>query len=194
MRKEEFLRLLKKELSFLSKEEVKDCLAFYREMIDNRIEEGMSEENAVKEIGSIEEIVKQIIYERHINKDKTKRKLKKGEIVLLIVGSPIWASLLISVLAIIFSLYASIWAIVISLWAAFVSFVAGSFVGLFLFFVYLFQGRITNCLTWLGLGFVCLSLGIIFYYICKKITIWSLKLTKYCFSIIKNKFNKKEEE
>lgn len=194
MCKEEFLRLLKKELSFLPKDEVKDCLAFYNEMIDNRIEEGMSEEDAIKDIGSIEEIVKQIVYEKHINKDKIKRRLKVGEIVLLAVGSPIWLSLLIAFFAIIFSLYISLWAIVISLWSIFVSFIVGSFIELILFFIYLFKGRIVSSLVWLGLCLVCFSLGIFFYYICKEITKWSVKLTKYCFSINKNKINRKGKE
>jgi uncharacterized membrane protein len=125
MRKEEFLRLLKKELSFLPKDEIKDCLAFYNEMIDNRIEEGMSEEEAVKDIGSIEDIVKQIVYEKHVNKDKIKRKLKTGEIALIAFGSPIWLSLLIAFLVIIISVYISLWVVVISLWSVFVSLIAG---------------------------------------------------------------------
>lgn len=194
MRKEEFLRLLKKELSFLPKDEIKDCLAFYNEMIDNRIEEGMSEEEAVKDIGSIEDIVKQIVYEKHVNKDKIKRKLKTGEIALLAVGSPIWLSLLIAFLVIIISVYISLWVVVISLWSVFVSLIAGSFIGLFLFFIYLFKGKIVSSLVWLGLSFVCLSLGIFFYYICKEITKMSIKLTKYCFSIIKNKCKGKEKK
>ena len=41
--------------------DVEERLTFYSEMIDDRMEEGISEEEAVCEIGSVDEIVSQII-------------------------------------------------------------------------------------------------------------------------------------
>ena len=60
MNKKGFLEKLKSELNGYSPEEVDRSIAFYSEMIDDRIEDGADEEEAVASIGSIEEIVNQI--------------------------------------------------------------------------------------------------------------------------------------
>ena len=61
MNKQEFLTELKKALSPLSKADLEERLSFYSEMIDDRMEEGLSEEEAVAAIGSPDEIAAQII-------------------------------------------------------------------------------------------------------------------------------------
>ena len=57
-------------------------------------------------------------------------KLKWWETTLIIIGSPVWLSLLISLAAAAVSVYVSLWAIVISLWAVFVSFIAFGLYGI----------------------------------------------------------------
>ena len=47
MNKTEFLNELKDGLSGLPREDVEERLSFYGEMIDDRVEEGMTEEEAV---------------------------------------------------------------------------------------------------------------------------------------------------
>ncbi len=115
MNKQKFLRALKKSLSILSRKDAQERLSFYSEMIDDRIEEGLSEEEAVAAVGSIREIADQIISEALENKTRDKagysRKLKAWEIVLLIVGSPVWFPLLIAAFAVIWSLIITLWAI-----------------------------------------------------------------------------------
>ena len=54
MNKKGFLEKLKSELNGYSPEEVDRSIAFYSEMIDDRIEDGANEEEAVASIGSIE--------------------------------------------------------------------------------------------------------------------------------------------
>ncbi len=115
MKKQEFLRALKKRLSPLSAGEAQEHVGFYSEMIDDRIEEGLTEESAVAAVGGIEEIAEQIISEASAGKDSDKengkRKLKVWEIVLLIVGSPIWLSVLVAVFAVFWSLIIALWAV-----------------------------------------------------------------------------------
>ena len=53
MNKETFLSELKKGLSGLPADDVNERLAFYGEMIDDRVEESMSEEEAVAGIGTV---------------------------------------------------------------------------------------------------------------------------------------------
>ena len=51
MTKEQFLNELQNRLSFLPSSEVAPFISYYREMIEDRMEEGMSEEAAVADVG-----------------------------------------------------------------------------------------------------------------------------------------------
>lgn len=185
MTKLNFLLALHERLSDLPQDEVEERLTFYIEMIEDRMEEGLSEEDAVAAVGSIDEIAGQIISELSsvpIAKEaKPKRRLKAGEIVLLVLGSPIWLSLLIAAFAVILSLYISVWAVIISLWAVFAS-LAGCGLG------GIAGGIILSCvgnphagLVLIAAGFVCAGLSIFLLYGCKAVTIGTARLTKYCF-------------
>ena len=81
MRKQEFLDELNKKLSDLSRSEAEERISFYSEMIDDRIEEGLSEEDAVSAIGTIDNVAMQITAEIPLTKIakvnfKSKRKMK----------------------------------------------------------------------------------------------------------------------
>ncbi len=122
MRKREFLWLLNRRLSGLPKQEIEERLNFYSEMIDDRKEEGLTEEDAVSAVGSVDDIVAQIKGEEH-QKDATdnivshRKRLTSWDIVLLIVGSPVWFPLLVAALAVIVAGYAVIWSLILILWA-----------------------------------------------------------------------------
>ena len=96
MNKEEFIAELKDGLSGLPQNDIDERVLFYTEMIDDRMEEGMSEEEAISGIGSVEEIVSQIISEVPLTKIVKKRitpdrALRTWEIVLIVLGSPFGA-------------------------------------------------------------------------------------------------------
>ena len=110
MNKNEFLSLLNKKLEKFPKQEVKERRVFYSEMIDDRVEEGLTEDEAVSEIGDIDEIVKQIAIEM-VDKEIVKEPLNKWELILLIVGSPIWFPLLLVAFVVVWSLLISLWVI-----------------------------------------------------------------------------------
>ena len=59
MTKQNFLDKLRTKLKALPKKEVEECLSFYSEMIDDRIEEGLSECDAVSAIGDVNKITKE---------------------------------------------------------------------------------------------------------------------------------------
>ena len=116
MTKKEFLTRLRRSLSSLGRVEVKDSLSFYGEIIDDKIEEGFSERDAVASIGDIEEIVAQILKENGIEKKPGKRKsLTSGQVLMLILGFPVWLPLLIAGIAVMWSLEIAIWAVEIPL-------------------------------------------------------------------------------
>ena len=84
MTKTEFVLELASKLSLLPWEEIEDRISFYVEMIDDRMEEGVSEEEAVAAIGSVDEIASQIIAEIPLAK-LVKEKIKPIQIAALAV-------------------------------------------------------------------------------------------------------------
>lgn len=199
MRKQDFIKELRLNLSFLPKEEIDDRISFYSELIDDKIEEGVKEEDAIKSIGSIDEIINQIIDEMPLSKIakdkiKPKRKLNGLEIALIIVGSPIWLSLLLSLIAVLFSLYIIGWSIVISIWAILISLIAVLVAGIVLTIISLFSNIYIVALSYLGATLVILGLTILMHYVCKIITRLYIKLTKLIVLSIKKKMLKRGEK
>lgn len=132
MKKQEFLRALKKRLSRLPRKDVEERINFYNEMIDDRMEEGLAEEDAVSAVGSVDKIAEQIISDRveeKVCEEKApKRNPKAWEVVLLIAGAPIWLPIIIAVFAV-------IWSVMIALWAVEVPFFIFSYISKFLLIV-----------------------------------------------------------
>ena len=197
MTKQEFLTALLRGLDGLPKKDIDETLHFYSEIIDDRMEEGLPEEEAVAAAGDVEEIITQIIGSppKDTNK-KNKRKnrrLKTSESILLAVGSPIWIPLGIAALAVIFSLWASLWSVVISLWAAFVSLSGTGFGGVTGGIILLFTGESIEGMALLGGGLVCGGLSIFLFYGCRWLTEQCVRLTKKLIMWIKSIFTKKGE-
>lgn len=198
MTKLEFILALNERLSGMPKSEITERLEFYSEMIDDRIEEGLSEAEAVADIGSVEDIAAQIVAETPLikiakEKLKPKRHFKAWEIVLLALGSPIWLSLLIAAFAVMLSLYASVWAIIISLWSVFAAFLGctvGGIVGGIC--IAIFENP-TVGIALMGAALVCAGLSIFSFFGCKAATKGILLLTKKAALVIKGLFLKKEK-
>ena len=198
MNKLKFILSLHEKLSGMPESEIEERLNFYSEMIEDRIEEGLSEEEAVADIGNIDDIANQIISDIPLtkivkNKVKKKRKLRVWEIVLISVGSPIWFSLLVAAFAVIISVFASIWAVVVSLWAVDFA-LALCFLGCVVALVLLSIGNnVLLGLALLGCGIVCAGLSMFLFYGCLEATkgsVWLLKKFIFC---LKKCFRRKED-
>jgi len=172
MNKQEFLSKLRKGLFGLPPKEKKEHLSFYSEMIDDRIEDGLSEEVAVSEIGNIEDIITQI------KATTPKKKKSAGTIVLLILGFPVWGSLLIAAAAVVIALYAAWWVILIALWAVFGALLGCAFGGMVGGIIRSCYGNVSTGLALVGAGLICAGLGIFLFYGCKAATKGTLRLTK----------------
>ena len=196
MTKQDFLTCLKQGLTGIPQSELDGRLAFYSEIIDDRIEEGLTEEEAVADVGNVDEIITQVLSEIPLpklikEKVKPKSKMKTWEIVLLIIGAPIWLPLLISAVAVIFSLYVSLWAVIISLWAVAVSIIACS-VGFTVYgIVSLVLSNKTVGLFFIGSAFVCAGLATFMFVGFKTMTKGTVHLTKEMILKIKILFIKK---
>lgn len=172
MRRREFLLRLKGRLSGLTTDkEIKERLDFYNEMIDDRMEDGLSEDAAVAAIGSVEKISAQIINdiknsENRAEKPKQKRRLGAWEIVLLALGSPIWLSLLVVAASVVIALFAVLLAVVLSLWAVFASLCAGGIGGVVGCIILLIGGGVSQSCAFLGCGLVLGGLSIFTFFGC----------------------------
>lgn len=196
MTKIQFLLALNKGLSGLPQDEIEERLTFYSEIIDDRMEDGLSEAEAVASIDSVEEIVAQSVEEIPLtkivkNKVKPKRKLQAWEIVLLAVGSPIWLSLAIAAFAVVLSLYVVLWAAIISLWAIDFALFACLLAGIGAGIGFVTANPLSGVFL-IGAGMICGGLSIFGFYGCKAATMGAVWLTKKIALGIKHCLIKKE--
>ena len=197
MTKTQFVLELSEKLSGLPKDDIKKSAEFYIEMIDDRMDEGMSEAEAVAAIGSVDTIAEEILGEIPMvklvkEKIKPKRKLSAWEIVLLAIGSPIWISLAAVAIAVVLSIYVCLWAVEICIYATNITFFAGALSGVVLTVVYFIHGNVGAALLVLGAGILCAGLGLLMMWVCRESTRLMVVLTKKIWLGIKKMFVRKE--
>lgn len=199
MTKQEFLSELKKRLSCLPEQDREERIDFYSEMIDDRMEEGLTEAEAVSEIGSVNEIAEQIIADTPLIKlakerIKPKKRWQAWEIILLILGSPIWLSLAVAAFAVALSLYAVLWSLVVTVWAVFVTFAACSVGGIVAGVIFIIRGLGFTGIAMIGASFVCAGSAILLFFGSRAATVGVLRLTRAIASGIKKCFAGKEKD
>ena len=195
MTKQEFLTSLRIKLSGLPRSEIEERLNFYGEMIDDRMEEGLSEREAVLAIGSADSVALSVLRETSTVRKEQKseianRRMKWWEILLLALGSPIWLSLLIAMFAVIISAYAVVWALVVSVWAVFAALI-GCAVGCLGFSVLtICQGMVAQGIAMFAASLVCAGLGIFLLFGCISATKGTVELTRASVGWIQKFFHK----
>ena len=185
MNKQDFIKKLNNKLSDLPKKEVEDQINFYIEMIDDRIEDGMDEKEAIKDIGGVDEVYRQIVDAiplRTIAKAKLRKKrrrtMKVWKTILLIIGFPLWGTLLIASLALWAVVYVCLWVLAICVWIIFVALIIGSQIGFIASLISLIAGNTTYAAYIFGASLVAAGLTIIFFYLGKLAFKGMGKLTK----------------
>lgn len=119
MTKSEYLQRLRNLLACLPPDQVEESVAFYAEAIDDRIEDGMTEADAVAAMGAPSSVAETILDDlpavpRAIV--KTRRRSTLLLLVLALVGSPIWLSLGIAFIAVALAVYICIWMLAFCVW------------------------------------------------------------------------------
>ena len=164
MKKSEFLNLLESELAELPESEIKKSLTYYSEMIDDRIEDGESESDAVASLGSIDEISKSVISQTPLSVKvgepaKKKVRLNISVLILLILGSPIWLSILLALFSVIISLYAAIVSIIIAMYSVVAALLVGGAAAVLGSPIIMYTNIHTG-IALIGAGFIMFGLGI----------------------------------
>lgn len=200
MKKQEFLDKLRASLWAMPEADKQRSVDYYAEMIDDRMEDGLSEEEAVAAVGDLDEIVKQILTESprppQVVSPKEKQKIAQDNtkvwlIILLIVGSPIWIPLAAGLLSTALSVYISLWTVVISLYATFVALAiaaVGCVVGSFFMI-----GRLGTILVTLGAALLCAGLAVLLFLLSDLAAKGLVKLTKLAWDACKGVFQRKEQ-
>lgn len=218
MTKQDFLACLSEKLTGLPQNDVGERLRFYGEMIDDRMEEGMTEEDAVAAVGSVDEIAAGIMEDNTAptseaeaelsgeeNTEPTAddmvpvkaehrsgRKIKAWEILLLVLGAPIWFSLLVAAVSVAVSLYVVLWSVVVSLWAVVASLSACALYGVVAGIAFAIGESGLVGIALLGAGLACAGLFILFFCGSKVATKGTVLLTGKIARGIKNAFTRKE--
>ena len=172
MNKTEFLEKLKIALSHFSNDQVTETLHYYEEAIDDRIEDGMTEEEAVSDLETIEEIAHtmelelpmSVVMKKKINLLKSETNDHKTLwMVLAICGAPLWFPLLFAGVLLILSVYIVIWSLIFSLVIAVASFALASISCVFSFVAQLIEGSFLSAFQTLGGSIACAGLFLMLY-------------------------------
>ncbi len=124
--------------------------------------------------------------------DSLHKRLGYWEIVLLVLGSPIWLSLLIAALAVVIALYISLWSVIVSLWAGFAAIIGASLGTLITGISYELDSFFFGGVAMFGISSVCAGLAIFAFFACKAATNGILLLTKKMVSWMKSRLSRKE--
>lgn len=198
MNREEFLTAIREKISILPQGDVEKSLEYYEEMIEDYIEDGMTEEEAIKAIGSADDIASQILNETPLPKlvkakIKPKRAFRVWEIVLLAVGSVVWFPLLLAAIAVFFAVYIVIWSFIVVLYSLDFSFAALGIAGTVGSVFIMISGNYCQSLLYLGVGLFSAGVAILLFFCFNKVTSGVIKLSKIIIRWVKFLFIGKGE-
>ncbi len=173
MTKMQFETSLRARLRGIPENEVNRYVEYYMEMINDRIDEGMGEDEAVAAVGHLDDIEARIRSERQqqfVNsaKPEGKKKLSSGAAAAIIIGCILFSPLIIGLLGIAIGLVFGVIGIAIGLFFAAVGIYIGALAcvaaGFGIMFISIFSfsaGMPANGLFMLGGGFFLTGISIL---------------------------------
>ena len=157
------------------------ALEFYEEAISDRIEDGLTEDEAVAAIGTPDEIAQQILMDTPLPKlVKAKAKPEKGfkvwEIILLVLGFPIWFSVLLAAGLVALSLIIVLFAIVLSFFAIILALGLGGIVLVVASILMMIAGGGSASIFNIGIAILCIGLAVLLFIPAKALALWIVEL------------------
>lgn len=164
MTKQGFLAALEQALAKLPHAEAQQAIAFYDEAISDRVEDGMTEEEAVASLGDVDEIAAQIASEippipRAIAKANTGSRTLN--IVLLALFSPIWVPIAGALAVAALCIYLAIWLIIAAMWMVVAILIGMGPLGLFVFANIFSRGFVLSSFFALGICLMACGGGLL---------------------------------
>lgn len=167
MRRLDFLEALSEKLNALPQVEINRSVAYYDEMIEDRMEDGMAEEEAVAALGDLNEIAQDILKGLRVSPTPSRTPVSAPKsrgglrLTLILLGLPIWLPLMLACFLVVFSLYLAAWAVLICLYAAAVTLIA---CGPLAVVAIAFQGRTFVDTLWVvGMGLSGVGIGMLLF-------------------------------
>jgi len=213
MTQQAFIDALSAALASLPPADRNRSLDYYREIIGDRMEEGCSEEEAVAALGDPETIAKQILDEPQSSAKETaapaaptapapgettnapakpRKGLRAWEIILLILGAPLWLPLVLTGLILLFAFFLVLWVLVLCLYLIPIClFASGSGFAVGAFFCFPVPGLAPAALLF-GSGLILLGLAILLFFAMGPLTAGTVRFTKFCFGRFFGHSRKKE--
>ncbi len=195
--KQVFLRELERRLEGIPDADRQASLVYYTEMLDDMIEDGVSEAEAVASLGSVDAIAEQILLDMPLTKlvkarVKPKRPLRGWQIALIAVGSPLWFPILLALAAVVLAVYVVIWSAVLCLYVADLCLAVGFIAGVAGSVLLFITARPGLALMLLGAGLICAGLAVFAFLGCNAAAKGVWKLGKLILRGIKSCFVRKE--
>lgn len=205
MTKQEFIKELCSLLQTIPQEERNAIIEYYLEMIADRMESGMTEEQAIQELGEIPAIAERHLGEYHERQEGSpapaetvyiKKKKSAASIALIVfaavVTSPIWLGIGISLCAAALVLYITCWIFLAVLYltafslvlACLYTLVSTGFVVVINWQLAVFQA---------GIALLCAGIGILFAVAVVGLSKAFCRFTCFLGRKIRQRFTKKEE-
>ncbi len=191
MNKAVFLNELGLYLQKMNGKEKSKFITYYDEMISDYVENGMSEEDAVKKIGAPKKIAEELLE----NYDTIKFNLsftsnKNLNKALLVLGFPLWGCILLTIILSVLSFYMIIWGIPFTTGASCLGLFAASVYGIigtpFMLADNLSMGTIQFGVSIASIGFALL-LGIITVVLSKRFVVTTKNLNVKLTALFKKK-------
>ncbi len=195
MTKVEFMVALEGALAGFPAKNREETLAYYSEMLADRTDEGMTEEEAVLSMGPVEEIRDQLLRElpvRKLVREKipSRKSAGKAKTILLILGFPLWFPLLCTAAALILALYITFWAVLLALWATDLAIAAGGVLCAMNAIWQFNAAAVWVAIFMLGGALFLLALSVVLFFVFRWLTGKILRLGKKILLAVKKMFVK----
>ena len=123
MTKNAYLSELADRLRQLPQSEIDKSIAYYSEIIDDRMEEGCSEEEAVNGLEAPVTAAERILQDAPLGmlvreRIRPNQAVSGWIIALLVIGFPVWFPLLLAAAGIVFAMYVVVWSLVFAFFAS----------------------------------------------------------------------------
>lgn len=179
MNKEQFLAAVQARLAGLAKGDIDRFLDYCREMIDDRMEDGLSEEEAVAAMGSPEYVASQLLMDTPPRKiaeaPKQRQGLKPWQVLLIVLGCPVWLPVLLGLAVAAISIVIGLFTALLGLYcSAVVLVVTGSV-------LLLFGGTavaMPDLLFVLAAGCLLIGIGLLMVLGCNWVVGWIVRLIR----------------
>ncbi|MCR2038029.1 DUF1700 domain-containing protein [Adlercreutzia caecimuris] len=163
MNKQEYLAQLRAALACLPEGEIEESVAFYTEMIDDRVADGLTEEEATAQLDDPKAAARAIIADLPVVPRTVVRTKQRNRVLywtLVILGSPLWLTLLFAAGMLVLAGLLTIWCLILGLWLLAAGLLAGGPLGIGVCLWALAVGQPAYGVFELGSGLLCFGLGL----------------------------------